>query len=124
MKQIINNIILGLKICFGILGIMFVFAFFDASHERKSGVAYFDFEQKACKGYWQSVASLQQEQNEFLTNRSGNIAVAMPAPKSTHKVRRGETYYGIAKRYNTSVKALKRANGGRKLVAGETIPIN
>lgn len=43
-----------------------------------------------------------------------------PKPKSTyHSVRKGDTLYGLAKRYGTSVSAIQRANG----ISGSTIRI-
>ena len=42
-----------------------------------------------------------------------------------HRVRRGETLYGLARRYGTSVNAIRRANGmtGTMITAGKTITV-
>lgn len=53
------------------------------------------------------------------------------APKDSlktkeYKVKKSETYYGLAKKFNTTVQELKRLNKGKELKEGETIlvPIN
>lgn len=48
-----------------------------------------------------------------------------PAKPKTHKVKKGESLYTIAKKYGTSVEALKKANGMKsdKLSEGKTIKL-
>lgn len=55
----------------------------------------------------------------------GSSAAAAAAERKTHRVRRGETLWGIARRHGTSVERLKAANSMRssRIVAGQVLRI-
>jgi flagellum-specific peptidoglycan hydrolase FlgJ len=59
-------------------------------------------------------------------NRGGIVVVTSPVEASHHLVQKGDTLYSIAKRYNTTVKNLKKINGLRSnnLSIGQQLIIN
>jgi membrane-bound lytic murein transglycosylase D len=63
---------------------------------------------------------------EIITLAYDNIPVEKPATLSRHRIRRGETLSGIAKKYGVSLTALMEANNlskKRRIYAGQTLNI-
>ena len=58
------------------------------------------------------------------TSKSNTTAPANPAAMRTHRIRKGDTLEAIAKRYGTTVAALRKANPGldpRRLIPGKSV---
>jgi len=62
---------------------------------------------------------------EFLTLAINNMEEAAQPTWAKHKIRRGESLSGIARRYGTSIRALRDANNihGNKIVSGRTLVV-
>ena len=59
------------------------------------------------------------------TGSNSHASSSLQARRVTHKVKSGETLYGIARRYNTTVAALERQNGhtAARLKPGDVLVI-
>jgi len=98
-----NLILIGV----GVLIVALIFFFFRVSGKDKSTETLAQREQKLA-AIEQKIAALERQKEDLLA--SGLIKSFAEKAKRYHKVKKGETLTGIAKRYGLSVKELQRMN--------------